>query len=201
MKNTIHNNHVVGQNIEFWRNYRRFTQTELADSLGVTRLTVSNIEKGKTIKKAYIPIISKTLRVPEFVIMSETVYLNLIKKMLKQDTLSDAELFDLCLVGFKHRYRVTQTFLEFLLALLRTKDSEFFEKRRKEADDRKISMKYAKVLQEFLSKHDLTEEETLDFAAFQIRYTQRYNASFLSFLHLVFKSRPSDFLADNSHPG
>ncbi|HEY6837162.1 MAG TPA: helix-turn-helix transcriptional regulator [Geobacteraceae bacterium] len=37
---------VLGKNILYWRTHRKLTQQELADAVGITRVAVTNLERG-----------------------------------------------------------------------------------------------------------------------------------------------------------
>ena len=52
----------IGETIQQIRKFRNMTQQELADKAGLTRTTITNIEKGKqTINSKQLPLIAEAL--------------------------------------------------------------------------------------------------------------------------------------------
>lgn len=188
----------IGSNIYFWRKYRRLTQTELADALGVTRLTIVNFEKNKTknIKQQHITKFAKILRVPEFVLTYRTNYHKILTAISKKHSLLDQEIFDLCLINISKMQTLNANFFELIVMLLKANSSYFFTQNTSSLDEESITLRYKSLVEEFAITNQLSEAEAGDLNTVQIRYTGLININFIGFVYNTLKTNPSRFIIE-----
>lgn len=61
----MHQNLLLGENIKRWRSFKGFKQQHLAASLGISRVTLSKYENGRSeISYMQLQMIAATLEVP-----------------------------------------------------------------------------------------------------------------------------------------